>query len=60
MNWLAIRIFACRFAAVVALFPATSAATAGDTIRIMVAGIEKQIYLPATWPSGSATSRHRG
>ena len=37
-----------RLAAGVALFAATSAATAGDTIRIMVAGIDKQIYLPAT------------
>jgi len=48
MKRLAIGIFACRLAAVVALFLATSAATAADTIRIMVAGIDKQIYLPAT------------
>jgi NitT/TauT family transport system substrate-binding protein len=48
MEWLALRIFACRFAAVVALLPAASLASAADTIRIMVAGIDKQIYLPAT------------
>src|SRR5205814_8077985 len=48
MKRLAIGIFACRCAAVAAMFLATSAATAADTIRIMVAGIDKQIYLPAT------------
>ena len=48
MKWLALGIFAFRFAAVVALFPAASPAAAAETIRIMVGGIEKQIYLPAT------------
>ncbi len=48
MNRLAIRTFACRLAVGVGLLAAAGMATAGDTIRIMVAGIEKQIYLPAT------------
>lgn len=48
MNRLALRTFACRLAVGVGLLAAAAAATAGDTIRIMVAGIEKQIYLPAT------------
>ena len=48
MNWLAITTLACRLAVGVGLLAAAGVATAGDTIRIMVAGIEKQIYLPAT------------
>ncbi len=48
MNRLAFTTFACRLAVGVGLLAAAAVANAGDTIRIMVAGIEKQIYLPAT------------
>src|SRR5204862_7914188 len=47
MKRLAIGILACRLAAVVAMFLATSAATGADTIQSIVAGVDKQIYLPA-------------
>ena len=48
MNRLAITTFARRLTVGVGLLVAAATAGAGDTIRIMVAGIEKQIYLPAT------------
>jgi len=48
VNGLALWTVACRLAVGVGLLAAAAAASAGDTIRIMVAGIEKQIYLPAT------------
>src|SRR3954471_13489325 len=46
MNGLAIRTFVCGLAVGIGLLAATPMACAGETIRIMVAGIEKQIYLP--------------
>lgn len=48
MNRLALKTFVCRFAIGLGLLLTAAAARAGDTIRIMVAGLEKQIYLPAT------------
>jgi len=48
MNGLAIRTFVCGLVVGIGLLAATPMASAGETIRIMVAGIEKQIYLPAT------------
>jgi ribosomal protein S18 acetylase RimI-like enzyme len=54
MNRLAIATFVCRLAVGVGLLAAAATAVAGDTIRIMVAGIEKQTYRPR-WdtPAGS-------
>lgn len=40
--------FVCRLALCLWLLAAAGAACAGEPIRIMVAGLDKQIYLPAT------------
>lgn len=47
MNWLVMTTFVRRLAVGVGLLAAAMASTAGDTVRITVGGIEKQIYLPA-------------
>jgi len=48
MERLAVTTFVCRLVVCAGLLLAAGAASAaGDTLRIMVAGIEKQIYLPA-------------
>lgn len=48
MNRLALGTLVCRLVVVAGLLVAAAAATAAEAIRIVVAGAEKQIYLPAT------------